>query len=701
MDKKKKMTLEELNTLYTESESADKTLYSEMRSNVLLVAGEHYSKNVNKHFARLRETNRLSETGKLRLTKNHMYRVSKTYKNAILDKAPGVQITPKNEMEMQDRKSAELNDAVWTDQVERNDLDEKIDQWAGEFVDIGECAVKIFWDPTKGHMTGYEPKMDDFGYPELDENGFSVEDKSKPIYTGDVCYETIYGFNLFRDPSAKSMKESSYIGIRKMVKKDILEKRYKGDKEKLKALEIAGEKEFVVFDSNKASYKKEKDTVLVKEVYLRPSTIYPNGYFYFHTTTGILEHGELPGGIFPIVWEGFDIYATNPRGRSILKVARPYQAEINRSASQQATHQVTLGDDKILYQAGSKLTQGALLPGVRGISFQGAAPTVLPGRTGTQYSDYTKDQIYELDKAVFLDGVTAMDQNGLDPYAMLFRSMSQQAKFKPFIKKFSRFLVKVCELSLKTCKMYMEDDMIIKATGRSEAVNIEEFKNTSPFDCQVVVKEMSESIDTMLGKQITFQHTLQYIGNSLKPEDIGKILKNMPFMNNEESFGDLTLSYENVTNDMLAIERGEKAQISPEDDNAYYIGKLANRIRKSDFKLLSPEIQQEYHSLLEAHKQQQVEKAQAIKAAQAEFIPTDGAMVAVDMYVPNDDPEKAPKRARIPQKAVEWLLSQLESQGMSLDKMEEMNQGVLADIAKQLQSRGQLPQQNIPQQPAI
>ena len=31
-------------------------------------------------------------------------------------------------------------------------------------------------------------------------------------------------------------------------------------------------------------------------------------------------------------------------------------------------------------------------------------------------------------------------------------------------------------------------------------------------------------------------------------------------------------------------------------------------------------------------------------------------MVSVDMYVPNEDPQKQPKRARIDQRAVEWLM---------------------------------------------
>ena len=118
-----------LNQLYKESEEVDKSVFTKMRSNVLLSAGEHYTKNVNKHFSRLRETNKLAPSTKLRLTKNHVYRIVKTYTNSIIAKAPGVRPVPKNETEMQDKKGAELNQAVWTDIKERHKINDKNRKW--------------------------------------------------------------------------------------------------------------------------------------------------------------------------------------------------------------------------------------------------------------------------------------------------------------------------------------------------------------------------------------------------------------------------------------------------------------------------------------------------------------------------------------------------------------------------------------------
>lgn len=717
----KRKDVNDLNEIYTNSESVDKEIFSEMRSNVLLVAGEHYTKNVNKHFARLRETNRLTEHQKLRLTKNHIYRIVKTYTNGILDKVPGVQVVPKNEMEMQDRKSAELNDAVWTDIKERHNVRSKLRRYAEEFVGVGEIAVKIIWDPNKGDLVGYEQLKSDKGAPLykdmmgeateepglFDEFGQMVQefealpDEDRPVFSGDFAFETIHGFNLLRDAAAESMSDSPYYINRKMVVKKELEKVYQDDPKKMKSLEVSSKGDFLVFDANKAGYERTKTQVLVKEIYYKPCLLYPNGYFYIWTEGGILEEGELPFGIFPIVWCGFDEYATTPRARSIVKVARPYQAEINRAASQMATHQITLGDDKVIYQAGTKLAPGALLPGVRGISVSGKEPTILPGRTGEQYLGYINNQIDEMYKAVMLDRAAQSEEHNLDPYSLLFRSMSQQAVYKPYVEKFERFVVDIAELVLTLAKSYLPDNALIAAVGKNEAINIAEFKSTEKLEYQINVEPMSDSIDTMLGKQLTFTHLLQYVGKNLNKEDIGRMMKNMPFVNNEEMFGDMTLNYQNVQNDMLALERGEMVQASPGDDNEYYIKKLDNRMKQSDFRLLAPMIQQNYMMFKQQHMEEAARKAAEIRAAQNEYIPTGGALMTVQMHMPDPDGEGT-KQVRLPYQALQWLIQQLESQGMSLDDLENMDKGTQAELSRMLMQQMGEPQYPMPlQQPII
>ena len=69
------------------------------------------------------------EPTKLRLVKNHVQRIVRHYTNGILNAAPGVRVFPYNESELQDQKTAELNQSVWEDAIQKQDLKRKIKTW--------------------------------------------------------------------------------------------------------------------------------------------------------------------------------------------------------------------------------------------------------------------------------------------------------------------------------------------------------------------------------------------------------------------------------------------------------------------------------------------------------------------------------------------------------------------------------------------
>jgi len=461
---------------------------------------------------------------------------------------------------------------------------------------------------------------------------------------------------------------------------------------KLKAIGEGDPDAFVVFDSNKQSYNAEESQILVRYHFFKPCKVYPEGYFYVSTERGVLEEGTLPYGIYPLIWEGFDTFATNPRGYSVVKVARPFQAEINRASSQAATHQITIGDDKIIYQGGTKLAPGALLPGVRGITYQGTAPQILPGRTGEQFLPYIQAQISEMYEACMLDEINAENQNGqVDPYALLFRSASSQQKFAQYTEKFENFLKDFLFTFLEMARRYMPDDSVIQAIGKSEAINISEFKTTTPLAYKIKIEEQSETIDQRMGRQLALNHVLQYAGNQLDPKQLGLLLKEMPFLNNNSLFKKFSLDFENVENDMLQIERGQMPFISPYVDNQVYVDNITHRMKQPDFQLLNPQVQQIYDQYLQIHEDQIGQKMQAQQAAKDGFIPTGGSLITVSMQVADPKSQSGSRQVRLPYEAVMFLIQKLEAQGSSLQSLEQMNQGAVMDIqAQQVPGPGQI-----------
>ena len=685
----------ELNDLYRRAESLDKEIFAEMRSNILLVAGDHYQKRSERFLGQIRGSQDLSDHQKLRLTKNHTQKITRHYETNILNYASGVALKPQRDSEMQDQKAAEICQSIWQDARQRFRLDEHDRESVSDYVRIGEVCTKVWWNPDLGKVKGYEQQTNELGEPEFDEMGEPVADESKPIMEGGFEFQRMFPFNILRDPTAKNFRDSKFIIYRQLSDLKEAKRRYKDDPEKLKLLSDEKSEDFVIFDAQKGGYDRASEQVMFKEFYWKPCKEYPEGYYQITTSSGVLEEGELPFGIWPFAWQGFDEHATSARARSIVKQIRPYQAEINRAASAMAMHQITIGDDKVLYQSGTKLAPGALLPGVRGISYQGPEPKVLAGRDGSQYAAYIDAKIKELYNVVDLMELNQEKEGQFDPLSLLYRSSKQRQKFFYYSKKFERFKQDECELFLELARHYYDDDMVVTAAGRNEIVNIQEFKNTTPLNYLVVIEPQDDTLETKFGRQVSMMHMLQYSGKNLSRDDIGMVMRNMPFANQEETFGEFTIDYDNSKNLMLALERGDQVDINEEDNPQYMIKKLTHRIKQPDFKFLHPQIQQSYMGVRQSYHQLFAEQQQKAIQAKNEYIPQDGPMIACDMYIENkEDPGKAPKRARIPQRSLDWLVKQLETQAGSLGKIEAMNGSDQAAVAQMLGQQG-------PQHPAM
>lgn len=681
-----------LQTLYTDGDTVDKEIFAEMRSNLLLVGSEHYNKRQNSFYRRIRDSRELSQEQKLRLTKNHIQKICKTYVNQVLSAAPGVGFEPKDESSMQNQKCAELHHSVWQDAVETYNISELTDDWCDEFVEVGEVHVKIFFDPSSGTIKGYNQDVDENGDPSVDPLGEPIPDMASPVYHGEFQFEEIYGFNLLRPPECKDLRKAPWLGIRKMVDKDDLLSKWGDDEEKSKFIVTSSDETFLVFDGARGGYRKSTNQVMVREFYFRPCPLYPRGFFYITTKEGILEEGELPGGLFPIISGLFDKIQTTPRGRSCIKYLRPYQAEINRSASKIAEHQITLGDDKLLLQNGTKVSAGVALPGVRSVNFTGQAPTVLSGRSGAQYLEYMVAQIKEMYEVANVAEQEVDMSSQIDAYTMLFRSATQKKKFQRYIKRFEKFLVDVCKLYLRLAKLHMSADQVVYAVGKNEQINIAEFKCQDDISCTIKVVPQADDIETKLGKTLSINHVLQYAGNQLKPEDIGRLMRQMPYANFEEEFGDITIDYDSIKNDLLALDRGEQPPIHPYDNHVYCVKRLTKRMREADFRFLAPQIQQNYALKVQMHEKMEAQRLQQMQRAEQGYIPTGGYMVGCDFYVNDpEDPNKT-RRVRVPYEALQWLIQQMASQGQSLQELESMNQGAQQQIAGMVTTQGQISQ---------
>jgi hypothetical protein len=673
------LKFDDLLRFYRQGIDIDYPIYSEMRSNILLISGEHWSKKSNKWFDRVREDQKLDPEAKIRLTKNHMQKAMKIYVNNLLAMVPEHTVVPYNDKEVQDQKAAELHNAVMEYHKKRLEWDRKQREFAQDFFHFGEVACKIYFDTNKGDFVGYEQALDDLGMPMFDAMGQPVPSKNA-VFKGDFCVDRIFGFNLFRPVEAQSWSDAKWVGVRKLVDKKATLAKYKDDEAKKKFVETASNESFLIFENILQSYKVDSNDIQILEIYHKPCPEYPEGYFWIFTTAGTLEEGPLPFGKFPIVIQTCDEFQTSPRGRSPIKHGRPYQAEINRAASKVAEHQITLGDDKLIFTNGSKVSQGQMLPGVRTIYTSGPPPAVVQGRTGDQYIAYIDSQIKEFYEVMMI--TEEVDMKGeMDPYAALFRSMKAKKPFILYADKFSQFCENFWDTLLTLSKEYLDGDELIYAVGKREQINVAEFKAAKPIGYQIKIKEMGEDVESMMGKQVVLNHVLQYAAPQLSRDDIGMIIKNMPLANSEEIFSDLTVDYENAKNDVLMLERGEMPQLRSGQNFAYTLKRLTSRMKQADFMFLDPRIQEMYKVYEQILAQAMAQEQQIAKMANADFIPAQGFLTPCDFYVPDPTNPGKTRRARLPIDSLSWLVQRLEQQGVALNQLDQLQPSAQAAVA--------------------
>ncbi|WP_417353615.1 DUF1720 domain-containing protein [Flavobacterium alkalisoli] len=667
--------ISELNNLYTKCDANDKNTFVIQRSNLNLFAGNHYPNKAITQRA-IGRTKNLSATNKVRLTRNHIGIACKDIINSITDGNPDVVFEAKNDCEAQDRKASELSNSVWSDIKDREKFKRKKNSLAQDFVVVAEAYAKVGFDVNKGKYIPSQPMTNEFGEALYDPETYEPV-MTEARWSGQIFIEQLEPYNLLWDSSAKNWEGCKYIIYRKLMDTKDLKKMVGDNIELLKFIEEANEDTYVVQDSHSGAYEHNiKGKTMVREYYFKPCAEYPNGYYYIATPLGVLYEGELPAGIFPIAFVGFNESGAERRPTGPIKDGKPYQGEVNRLASRMAEISMTY-KEKLLVHSSSKLTNGGTISKVNAIKYSGVKPEIMKGETGEWLLPTLNDNINGLYKAMMVEQHVQDEGSQLDPYQLLHRSLKDKKRFSIYTDKFEDFLCDIATIAVTYAKTFYTDDHIIPAIGKKEIINIEEFKNTDELLYQVKCEPLSADVSTQLGKQLALTQTLQYASSQLDPQQIGLILKDMPFVSNEALVKTLTRDITDAENVMLALERSEYLPIMPSDNHSYMEQALTSRMREASFKYLSPEVQQLYQRRVSEHQNVSADLIRKQKQLEQSFIPSGGALIGCDLkvthFTKSGDP--VPKRMTLPSEAVEWLYQVLEKQGSLQQQLTETYNG--------------------------
>lgn len=691
MQDKENSEVKKLNEEFDKSSTAYHRINCEKRTNLNLYLGHHFLKTSDELNRRL-EKQGIDKSTRIRVTKNHIYKICEYITNSIISGGADHDVFPENESELQDQKAAEMHRAVlskWKHQTRYKDMVRKM---AMDYVVDGEIAVKTFWNPMLGEVVREEQYID----PETgeDNKGEEPEIKTRVIRTGDVEVERIFAWDLIVPENAKSMDQAPWIGYQKMMPTKKL--RELAPEDKKDKIEDSQDRTFEIFDPTTGGYNERKGMTLVREKFIKPCQEYPNGYFSMFNEDCIIHEGPLPSGHpFPIRVTGFTEVPTSPRCVSIIRQLRPLQVNVNYGASQQIITQMTLGQDKLIMLGGADLQYSGSHRGVEKFKTNSLqSPTILPGRSGGQFVEAMNQAIAEMYN---IANVPEMGQDKgsaqMDAQTALFRSIKDKQRFSIHTEKFIEFIQGILEDVLALKKMYMSDDEVVNVVGRVERVNVPEFKSSERIGYQIRVQEVDENETKILGKHIELISMLQYGGKGMTPEMVALVGRNMPFLNKEQMFDDALTNYDSYKNIVLALDRGEQVPVMPYDDTDYLLPKLTNRMRKADFRFLDPAIQQNYDMFIQQLQQAKAQQLQQLKLAQSQLIPTTGAMVPIQIYreIPKAEGGVKYERVQVPYDALQDLVNKLENQGVMLDPLQKMEQATQANIAEIVNQQAQMP----------
>jgi len=654
----------ELNKLYDDAVSCDKAIFAEQRTNILLKNGEHYKKKDKVSIANVRSKGTIKSGSGIRLVKNHIHKIVNVYENSILESNPSVVASPYNDSELHDIKSAEMNNAVIQWIKETNDWEEMQDDFVDDFIVEGEMYAKVMFDYDKGEEIAID------------------EGTGEVVHNGEFSIERIMPYDLKRDPDSKTIRDSRFLVEDKLMNvTDLVRLAISIDPESVEEIEkFYKSPKLTVFDSSTGSYKETRGKVAVRLWFWRPTARRPKGLFTVATEKVLVGNTDLPLGLFPIVSGGFDKLTNSPRSTSVIRVIKPFQVEYNRVNSKMAEHQITLGDDRIYLQKGSRITGGKVKAGVRSYQVSGATPIIQSGRSGAQYLDYAKDTKVDMYDAANIDYTTLNKQPIGDSFQMLFSSMKDKKKFVKYVNKYSRFEIAVFKLTLKMAKEYLNERHIIKVAGKKEAVNIPEFKSMQDAGFEIKIEAMSGDIENRFGKVLSLTHILQYAGSSLQPDQIGQIVKSLPYGNEARALDTLTMQASNAENLILALDRGQYIPTMKYDDHEYILKAIYGRMKSSDFITLSPEIQAMYEQKIKEQEEFLARQKMEIEQLNMGMIPSGGFLTTINASWFNPSTNRT-ERIKVPSDAIGWLVDKLNKQGAMTQSLQEQSPQVAADVA--------------------
>lgn len=471
----------------------------------------------------------------------------------------------------------------------------------------GYAFMKISWDPTMG-----KPMVDPSTGERLGNEG-------------DIRCEPTSSFEVFQDPTAKSLDECAWVAQAKVRKLNYFKEHYEGKGELVKEesswlLSLQYENRINNLSSagpggsgGGAAQQQMQDSAIEIAYYERASKKHPYGRMVIVANGIILEDKELPCGEIPFVKFDDVIIGGRFAGESIITHLRPIQDQYNRTISKRAEWTNRMLAGKYIAPKGHGMHVEALNDTTEVVQYNpgpnGQKPEAMQVPAIPQYAYMEEDKL----EGMMLDisGINEVSRGQLPSASIPAAGMAilqeqDQTRIGVMCEQHEQSWAKYAQLILKFVQAYYKTDRVLKIAGDNLEYTVKKFTGSDIKDNHDVICIRGSTVPT--SKELRRQEILNayqqgILGDPKDPKLRQKVLGMLEYGEIAEIWNDQALDQNQVKEHLDMVEAG-KAPPREELDNHVIHIQDKNKYRKTDkFKRLDTLRQQILRDDIEWHVQ--------------------------------------------------------------------------------------------------
>lgn len=528
-------------------------------------------------------------------------------------------IPDKNERDA--REGARLSELLIKHMWKSQDMDSKLRTFVLLMNICGSAFFKVVWNPGLGDKIRLE---DEDG---VDEQGFlNFDNQNQEIITevfqGEVETHVKSPFAILASPGASSLEDAIWLIDRShMTKREVKETYPDVDIDQIKSgLDMTEFESFVNrlqspifstvagFDQSrleKGQARSEHDLVLVKEFWLKPNKIYPNGVVATVIGNKLVDFQEFPNNFteYPFIKADEKEQPFNFYGQSTVTRLIPLQRRYNQARTQMAKNAAIMANIKWWAPKGHGMHEDALTDEEGEVVESNPnlpRPQQLPVAPLPNY--VIESQVQDIKDIRDISGEREASEvpfpNITAGVALETAAELADAIINPIIRGLETGLIKMGRQWLILANEHYEDPRTIKIIGEDNQVLIKEFDNTDlKFQTDVTIQ-----LESFLGNSKAAQQQ-----KLLDMWDRRIISDPQTFLRAFIS-GDVDVVVQDQVNfdkvisqDIERVKNGEQPPVNPFDNHILYVKRFSEFIQTPEFRRMPEDRQALAMQTLQQH----------------------------------------------------------------------------------------------------